>query len=161
MTGNHSRWSSPRARLGLAAGALLAVGLYALLGQSSGQAEPAPFAPRTAAAFQADGKLVVAVNLPDGAPAGTLRVEVVEKDKVVSHAERKIEAGASAQRFELAADKGKALSWMEMATDSVYGPQWTHPHPSFSPDETMAAFASDRTGHTQVYVAEIPEALRR
>jgi hypothetical protein len=60
-----------------------------------------------------------------------------------------------------AADKGKALSWMEMATDSVYGPQWTHPHPSFSPDETMAAFASDRTGHTQVYVAEIPEALRR
>jgi hypothetical protein len=59
-----------------------------------------------------------------------------------------------------AAEKGKALSWMEMATDSVYGPQWTHPHPSFSPDETMVAFASDRSGHTQVYVAEIPEALR-
>ncbi len=55
-----------------------------------------------------------------------------------------------------AAEKGKALSWMEMATDSVYGPQWTHPHPSFSPDETMVAFASDRSGHTQVYVAEIP-----
>ena len=59
-----------------------------------------------------------------------------------------------------AAEKGKALSWMEMATDSVYGPQWTHPHPSFSPDETMVAFASDRSGHTQVYVAEIPEELR-
>jgi hypothetical protein len=59
-----------------------------------------------------------------------------------------------------AAEKGKALSWMEMATDSVYGPQWTHPHPSFSPDETMVAFASDRSGHTQVYVVEIPEALR-
>ncbi len=59
-----------------------------------------------------------------------------------------------------AVERGQALSWMEMPTDSVYGPQWTHPHPSFSPDETMAVFASDRTGHTQVYVAEIPEALR-
>jgi hypothetical protein len=58
-----------------------------------------------------------------------------------------------------AAEKGKALSWMEMAADSVYGPQWTHPHPSFSPDETMVAFASDRSGHTQVYVAEIRAAL--
>ena len=54
-----------------------------------------------------------------------------------------------------AGDKDKALSWMEMAADSVYGPQWTHPHPSFSPDESMVAFASDRSGHTQVYVAEI------
>ena len=49
---------------------------------------------------------------------------------------------------------GRALSWMEMPTDSVYGPQWTHPHPSFSPDEKLVAFASDRTGHTQVYVVE-------
>jgi hypothetical protein len=48
------------------------------------------------------------------------------------------------------------LSWMETATDSVYGPQWTHPHPSFSPDEKLVAFASDRTGVTQVYVAEVP-----
>lgn len=48
------------------------------------------------------------------------------------------------------------LSWMETATDTVYGPQWTHPHPSFSPDETLAAFASDRTGTTQVYVVELP-----
>ncbi|MGI8741232.1 MAG: oligogalacturonate lyase family protein [Bryobacteraceae bacterium] len=47
------------------------------------------------------------------------------------------------------------LSWMETPTDSVYGPQWTHPHPSFSHDERLVAFASDRTGHTQVYVAEI------
>jgi oligogalacturonide lyase len=52
-------------------------------------------------------------------------------------------------------EKEKALSWMEMAADSVYGPQWTHPHPSFSPDEKLAAFASDRTGHTQVYVVEL------
>jgi len=55
-----------------------------------------------------------------------------------------------------AADKQKSLSWMEMAVDTVYGPQWTHPHPSFSPDEKLAAFASDRTGHTQVYVVELP-----
>ncbi len=49
---------------------------------------------------------------------------------------------------------------MEMQGDTVYGPQWTHPHPSFSPDETMVAFASDQSGHTQVYVAELPEQLR-
>ena len=55
-------------------------------------------------------------------------------------------AGAAAER---------SLSWMEMPTDSVYGPQWTHPHPSFSPDEKLVAFASDRTGWTQVYVAEV------
>ncbi len=47
-----------------------------------------------------------------------------------------------------------ALSWMETAADSVYGPQWTHPHPSFSPDEKLVSFASDRTGCTQVYVFE-------
>lgn len=46
------------------------------------------------------------------------------------------------------------LSWMETPADSVYGPQWTHPHPSFSHDERLVAFASDRTGHPQVYVAE-------
>ena len=53
-------------------------------------------------------------------------------------------------------EKSKALSWMEMATDRVYGPQWTHPHPSFSPDERKIIYASDVSGHTQVYVAEIP-----
>ena len=68
-------------------------------------------------------------------------------------------------RYALAADFAAArsdasrnLSWME-GVDTVYGPQWTHPHPSFSPDETLVAFASDRTGVTQVYVAEI-RALR-
>jgi Tol biopolymer transport system component len=45
---------------------------------------------------------------------------------------------------------------MEAGTDTVYGPQWTHPHPSWSRDESKVAFASDRTGITQVYVAEIP-----
>jgi hypothetical protein len=55
-----------------------------------------------------------------------------------------------------AAEKSKALSWMEMKVDTVYGPQWTHPHPSFSPDERMIMYTSDVTGHPQVYVAEIP-----
>jgi len=51
-----------------------------------------------------------------------------------------------------AAKAGGTLSWMETATDTVYGPQWTHPHPSWSHDETRIAFGSDRTGVTQVYV---------
>jgi len=55
-----------------------------------------------------------------------------------------------------AAEKSKALSWMEMKVDTVYGPQWTHPHPSFSPDERMVIYTSDAGGHPQVYVAEVP-----
>ena len=51
--------------------------------------------------------------------------------------------------------KSEALSWMETSADTVYGPQWTHPHPSFSADEMKVAFASDRTGTTQVYVVEL------
>ena len=58
-------------------------------------------------------------------------------------------------RYAVAADYAGALSWMEVPKDSIYGPQWTHPHPSFSADERRIAFASDRTGHTQVYVAEL------
>jgi len=55
------------------------------------------------------------------------------------------------------AAKSGALSWMEVATDTVYGPQWTHPHPSFSADERKVVFASDRSGHPQVYVVELAE----
>ncbi|MCC6585225.1 MAG: PD40 domain-containing protein [Bryobacterales bacterium] len=51
-----------------------------------------------------------------------------------------------------------ALSWMEVSADTVYGPQWTHPHPSFSPDERKVVFASDKTGYPQVYVVELPDA---
>jgi len=52
-----------------------------------------------------------------------------------------------------AAKSGGNLSWMETAADTVYGPQWTHPHPSWSANEDKIAFASDRSGTTQVYVA--------
>lgn len=64
---------------------------------------------------------------------------------------------ALAEDFAAARSNAKtgALSWMEAATDTVYGPQWTHPHPSFSHDERRIAFASDKTGHTQVYVADL------
>jgi hypothetical protein len=66
-------------------------------------------------------------------------------------------------RYALAADfaaarsaaKSTNLSWMETDSDTVYGPQWSHPHPSWSSDESKIAFASDRTGVAQVYVAEL------
>ena len=54
-----------------------------------------------------------------------------------------------------------ALSWMEVSTDTVYGPQWTHPHPSFSPSERQVVFTSDRVsdrnpaGRPQVYVLDL------
>ncbi|MBM3795132.1 MAG: hypothetical protein FJW31_13925 [Acidobacteria bacterium] len=53
------------------------------------------------------------------------------------------------------ASAAHTLSWMEAGADTVYGPQWTHPHPSFGPDEKSVVFASDRTGATQVYVVDI------
>jgi hypothetical protein len=66
-------------------------------------------------------------------------------------------------RYALAADfaaarsaaKSTNLSWMETDSDTVYGPQWSHLHPSWSSDESKVAFASDRTGVAQVYVAEL------
>jgi hypothetical protein len=48
------------------------------------------------------------------------------------------------------------LSWMESAADTVYGPQHTHPHPSWSNNEQMVTFASDQSGVTQVYVCKAP-----
>lgn len=51
-------------------------------------------------------------------------------------------------------DAKSALSWLEVPLDQVYGPQWTHPHPCYSPDERWVTFTSDRTGHAQVYAAE-------
>ena len=40
-------------------------------------------------------------------------------------------------------------------------PQWSHPHPMFSPDGRCVVFNSDRTGIGQVYAAEVPEDLRK
>jgi oligogalacturonide lyase len=55
-----------------------------------------------------------------------------------------------------AAEREASLSWMEMKTDTVYGPQWTHPHPSFSPSERWVVYTSDSSGHPQVYAVELP-----
>jgi hypothetical protein len=63
----------------------------------------------------------------------------------------------AATRAGASADHEKALSWMEMKVDTVYGPQWTHPHPSFSPDERFVTYTSDHPGHPQLHVAEIPK----
>lgn len=52
------------------------------------------------------------------------------------------------------AKKETTLSWLEVPLDTIYGPQWTHPHPCYSPDERYVSFTSDRSGHAQVYVAE-------
>lgn len=54
------------------------------------------------------------------------------------------------------AGQGAALSWMEADNDTVYGPQCTHPHPSWSRDEKKIVFTSDRTGVPQVYIAGVP-----
>lgn len=65
---------------------------------------------------------------------------------------------ALAEDFAAARSNAKSeatLSWMEVGTDTVYGPQWTHPHPSFSSDESKAVFASDKSGWPQVYVVEL------
>ena len=54
-----------------------------------------------------------------------------------------------------AEEKSESLSWMEMKVDSVYGPQWSHPHPSFSASERWVVYTSDATGHSQVYAVAI------
>ena len=54
-------------------------------------------------------------------------------------------------------ERKSSLSWMEMKTDTVYGPQWTHPHPSWHPEGTHVIFTSDATGFPQVYAAKIPQ----
>jgi oligogalacturonide lyase len=54
-------------------------------------------------------------------------------------------------------ETGQDLSWMEMKVDSVYGPQWSHPHPAFDETGTRVVYTSDRTGHPQVYVVEVTD----
>lgn len=50
-----------------------------------------------------------------------------------------------------------ALSWMQGKVDTVYGPQWTHPHPSWSADERWILYDSDVSGTTQVYAVQVFE----
>lgn len=65
---------------------------------------------------------------------------------------------ALAEDFAAARDQagdGRALSWMEQKADTVYGPQWTHPHPSFSPSARWITYTSDCSGCPQVYAVEL------
>lgn len=39
--------------------------------------------------------------------------------------------------------------------ESTYGPQWSHPHPTFAPSGGSVIFTSDRDGWSQVYQVEI------
>ncbi len=39
-------------------------------------------------------------------------------------------------------------------------PQWTHPHPEFSPDGRYVVYNSDKTGIGQVYAVEVPDEIR-
>ena len=65
---------------------------------------------------------------------------------------------AQLPNWQAAADeKEKSLSWMEMKVDTVYGPQWTHPHPSYSWTENWVVYTSDVSGHSQVYAVEVGE----
>ncbi len=41
----------------------------------------------------------------------------------------------------------------------TYGPQWTHPHPSFTSNGKKVVYTSDCTGHSQVYVVDVPEKI--
>jgi oligogalacturonide lyase len=41
--------------------------------------------------------------------------------------------------------------------ETTYGPQWTHPHPSFSPDGRLVVYTSDVSGHSQIYVVTVPD----
>lgn len=45
--------------------------------------------------------------------------------------------------------------WEGPTPEAAYGPQWTHPHPSFSPDGTKVVYTSDVSGYPQVYVAAL------
>ncbi len=43
---------------------------------------------------------------------------------------------------------------------SFSNPQYTHPHPFFSPDLRYVLFNSDRTGIPQIYAAPLSEKVR-
>ena len=53
---------------------------------------------------------------------------------------------------------GDAPGWATMtenvSLESTYGPQWSHPHPAFSPNDRLVSYTSDATGSPQVYVVE-------
>ena len=112
---------------------------------------------------KAGSKILCDTNHPD---QGIFLVDVVTGQRELVCVSDSSNQGSQwkQSRYALAADFAAAqsaaksegtLSWMEVATDTVYGPQWTHPHPSFSSDESKVVFTSDVSGFPQVYVVEL------
>ena len=116
---------------------------------------------------RAGTRIVCDTNHPD---RGLLVVEVATGEwRVVCHPQSS-NGGTQwrTSRYALAEDFARAageadehrdadgpLSWMESPTDTVYGPQWSHPHPAFSPSERYVSYTSDAGGFPQVYLAEL------
>jgi len=46
--------------------------------------------------------------------------------------------------------------WEGPTPETAYGPQWSHPHPSFSPTGNKVAYTSDASGFVQMHVARVP-----
>ncbi len=57
---------------------------------------------------------------------------------------------------ELGTGKSRLLCLSE---SSNAHPQWSHPHPCWSPDSSMVLFTSDREGLSHVYLVKIPEEM--
>jgi Tol biopolymer transport system component len=57
----------------------------------------------------------------------------------------------------VATKKKERLCW---SGSRIGHAQWTHPHPVLSHDGRLAAFGSNATGITQVYVVTVPEEMR-
>lgn len=108
-------------------------------------------------ASRADGKLIVCdTHLPD---VGLCLIDPqTGVHRTLCHPQATSQGFQWHQPTPLTADGG-APGWATMveaeSTETAYGPQWTHPHPSFSPDGRLVAYTSDATGRPQVYVAEV------
>jgi len=57
--------------------------------------------------------------------------------------------------------KTRKYSTLCLPQSSSSHPQWSHPHPSFSPDGRYVVYNSDITGTAQMYLAKIPDALKQ
>jgi oligogalacturonide lyase len=111
---------------------------------------------------RAGTKILCDTNHPD---RGILLVDAATGERVTlcypnascQGSQWKLSRYALKEDFERAGKEDWALSWMEARVDTVYGPQWTHPHPSWSHDEAWCIYDSDVSGKTQVYAVKIEQ----
>jgi oligogalacturonide lyase len=106
-----------------------------------------------------DGNLIVCdTHLPD---VGLCLVDPHTGEyRTLCRSESSNQGSQWRQQTPLSAADGQTPGWATMveskSTETAYGPQWTHPHPSFSPDGQLVAYTSDATGRPQVYIVEVP-----